>query len=147
MRRSIAVAAVTILIGGGVAHAQNADVRPQPVPPPDADIIATAQDLPDRFQAVKDGGRAQFGDRVCPAGFADPRTVDVTDVPPLSLVRSTTSSITAVEGNVRVTRETAYGDYWVDTPNRYGIELGQALRIDCVTGAPIGIVARFPEGS
>ena len=147
MKRSLVVAAVIMLIGNGAARAQSADARPQPVPPPATDVIGTAQDLPDRFEAVKKEGRSQFGDRVCPAEFADPRTVNVTDIPPLSLVRSTTSSITAVEGNVRITRETAYGDYWVDTPNRYGIELGQALRIDCVTGAPIGIVARFPEGS
>jgi len=145
MQRSIKVAVVFMLVGTGAARAQSADARPQPVPPPGTDIIGTAQDLPDRFAAAKEG-RAQFGDRVCPAGFADPRSVDAPDAPALRLVRSATSRITAVEGNVRITRETAYGDYWVDTPNRYGIELGQALRIDCVNGEPIGIVVRFTEG-
>ncbi|MEX1181823.1 MAG: hypothetical protein WEF86_01210 [Gemmatimonadota bacterium] len=114
----------------------------RPVSPPEADVVAQPTDVPPRFEPrAEEWEKHVAGERVCPVMYVDPRDDTV-----LRIVHSVSSKITSYEGRERVTRETSYGDRWINGPNRYGVQLGQALRIDCVTATSVGIVLRFPRG-
>lgn len=138
MRIPVVVALLVCIWSATEASAQVSG--PQPVPPAASEVVATAQDVPSLFVPAPEQQQIPFGDRVCPTQYQDPRDDTV-----LRLIRSVSSKITTVEGDRRVTRETAYGDYTLAVPNRYEVELGRALRIDCVSNTPIGVVVRFTE--
>ena len=137
--KSAAICLGLLCLAAAPTAAQETGVRP--VAPPEADVVAQPTDVPLRFEPrAYEWVKQVAGERVCPVVYADPR-----DGTMLRIVHSVSSKITSYEGKERVTRETSYGDYWINGPNRYGVQLGQALRIDCVTAASIGIVPRFPR--
>jgi hypothetical protein len=131
----------SVLVAGiAVASpAEGQDKRfPEPVAPAMDGVLGSALNLPERFTPRPEADPVSFGDRICPIEYQDDRDGTV-----LRLVRSVSSKITRVEGDRRITEEVSYGDYWISADNQYGVSLGRALRVDCVTSKAIGIVARF----
>lgn len=91
--------------------------------PPDASS-RPASDAPPRFDPPDGAGRLAPVDTLAGGGCLNPMR-DPEDGARLTLIRS---------GGQR-------GDYAVPQ-GRYGVREGELLRLDCNTGAPIGIVAR-----
>lgn len=87
------------------------------------DYVGEMQDTPDRFLIGSNNGEA-VTEPVSGEGCRNPM-VDPRDNTRITLIRS--------GANV--------GDYQVPE-NRYGVERGQLLRLDCETGRPLGIVRR-----
>jgi hypothetical protein len=138
MKQSIAIAAIVLSVTPVTVSAQDLAGRQTPASLTPA---RQAEDLPPRFTPRLEPWEASSGNRrICPGGFVDPRDGTV-----LLFVRAFSAHVLVVSDTARTVVDESHGDYFIPQSNRYGLGLGEALRIDCRTGVAVGVVPRFPD--